>query len=133
MLKEKLPNLPEDKIPTQFGNGIGLFFSEKLISVSKDCNREIKPGMVFNIYIKINGLSAGNKNYAIYVSDTLILTSKEVIAITTEISSKLDDVSYALNEDNDEESEDHGEEVKIRGIKNIIRQVSQQELEITEL
>ncbi|KRW98162.1 Peptidase M24, structural domain [Pseudocohnilembus persalinus] len=108
-LKDHIPQIPQSSYPSNFGQGIGLLFKENLITISENCERITQPGMVLNINTGFSGLKAGNKNYAILIQDTIILTKQESFSITTQISSDLDDISYSIDDQSDEEEKQNGE------------------------
>lgn len=62
----------KDKIPTNFGFGIGLEFRESNLYINGKNEKEVEEGMVFNVVVGFDNLTnEKEKIYAIQISDTV--------------------------------------------------------------
>uniref|UniRef100_A0A803L4L0 FACT complex subunit n=1 Tax=Chenopodium quinoa TaxID=63459 RepID=A0A803L4L0_CHEQI len=89
------------------GTGIGLEFRESGLNLNAKNEKELKPGMVFNVVLgfqnmKTQASNPKSQNFALLLADTVIVGEKGP-EITTALSSKaLKDVAYSFNEEEEE-------------------------------
>ena len=75
--------------------------------INSSCHKRLEEGMVFNVLLTFPNIKLGDKKFAIYLSDTVIIgknSGNQVI--TYEVSRKYEEVSYNLNDNEDEKGED---------------------------
>ncbi|EGR30454.1 metallopeptidase family m24, putative [Ichthyophthirius multifiliis] len=108
-IKEKIPQL-QDKLPANFGYGIGLEFNEKNLEINSKNEKKIEEGMVFNVTVGFDNLeNEKSKKYAIQLSDTVAIRNAQMrnAVMTYKVSRKYEDVSYSIqDEDQDEEEQE---------------------------
>uniref|UniRef100_A0A803KN45 FACT complex subunit n=2 Tax=Chenopodium quinoa TaxID=63459 RepID=A0A803KN45_CHEQI len=89
------------------GTGIGLEFRESGLNLNAKNEKELKPGMVFNVVLgfqnmKTQATNPKSQNFALLLADTVIVGEKSP-EVTTSLSSKaLKDVAYSFNEEEEE-------------------------------
>lgn len=96
------------------GFGIGLEFRESYLSMKASNNTVFEEGMVFALRLGVK--IATNKNYAILISDTVVIESSGARCLTV-AARKFSDVSYDLA-DSEEEEVVVKDKVKAERMKN---------------
>ncbi|KAJ3669600.1 hypothetical protein LUZ60_011550 [Juncus effusus] len=96
---ELLPNLTKSA-----GTGTGLEFRESGLNLNLKSEKIIKPGMVFNVSLGFQNLSAETKNpktekYSLLLADTVIVTETGTEITTGPCSKAVKDVTYSFNEE----------------------------------
>lgn len=117
-IKEKVPQL-KDKIPTNFGFGIGLEFRESNLYINAKNEKEVEEGMVFNVVVGFdNLLNEKEKAYAIQVSDTVAVRKQNQpnAAMTYKVSRKYEDISYSIQDENPDEDAEEDDDLEKENI-----------------
>ena len=101
-------NSLKDKIPDNFGYGIGLETENSSIMINSENNKKLLTGMTFNIILSLVGLKTEKGFvYSLQVADVVCLkspTSKE--NYTNDVSKSLTDIYYNM-EDEEEDAKDN--------------------------
>ena len=92
-------------MPVNFGYGIGLEFRESILAINSKNEKEIEEGMVFNVYVAMDGFKFHNKEYAIYIGDTVIVRNGGNEIVTFEISKAYKNITYSLQENNEKQKQ----------------------------
>jgi nucleosome binding factor SPN SPT16 subunit len=92
------------------GTGIGLEFRESGLSLNAKNDRDLKPGMVFNVSLGFQNLQAETKNpktqkFSVLLADTVIVGEEVPEVVTISSTKAVKDVAYSFNEDDEEEDE----------------------------
>nr|pir 138K protein - Tetrahymena thermophila [Tetrahymena thermophila]AAS65456.1 p138 [Tetrahymena thermophila] len=118
-INEKVPQL-KDKIPANFGFGIGLEFRESNLYINAKNEKEVEEGMVFNVVVGFDNLqSEKEKAYAIQISDTVAIRKQNTpnAVMTFKVSKKYEDISYSIqDEGQDEEQEEEEDDLEKENI-----------------
>lgn len=106
VVEKEAPELVGNMTKTA-GTGIGLEFRESGLSLNRKNEKELKPGMVFNVSLGFENLTtqANNpksQNYALLLADTVIVGEKGAECTTSLSSKSLKDIAYSFNEDEEE-------------------------------
>ena len=99
-VQAKYPTLV-DKLPSNFGFGIGYEFKESCLLINKKNVREVKKGNVLTVITSLKNLVGfRNKNYSMHVADTVVVDGNgDVINLTSEIPAGFDDIGYNIEEE----------------------------------
>ena len=91
-------------------------YKEEILALKEDNEKEIKPGMVFNVRLSMahfDKLQRPERN-CILIADTFIVGEEATEIITDAITKSYGDISYILSDNeevNDEEMRESGEKI----------------------
>lgn len=99
--KSTYPSLA-DKLPINFGFGIGYEFKESCLLINKKNARKIESGNSFTIITSLKDLTGFNgKKYCIHLSDTIYVNEEGMpVNLTESIACEFEDIGYNIEDDN---------------------------------
>lgn len=104
----KFPNLV-NKLPQNFGFGIGYEFRENCLIIKAGNKHEIKEGQVFAIVSSFKDLKGfKKKEYSLLISDTIEIRQDQPVVLTEKIPNRFEEIAFTFDEV--EEIEDIKEE-----------------------
>jgi nucleosome binding factor SPN SPT16 subunit len=92
-------------LPESFGFGIGLKHRDALFEITADNDLVIEEGNSFFAQLYIKGLKKGDKEYALYLGDSVIAKDSPQV-VTSNITKDYKDISYTLDDSEEEEEEE---------------------------
>ncbi|ORM40740.1 FACT complex subunit SPT16 [Babesia sp. Xinjiang] len=107
VLKEK-PEFAENLLRS-VGHTMGLEFKDAdftLVNGNDKC--VVRSGMVFHVSLGFGHLMSDNKEFAVWIGDTVEVTDEGAVVLTSNVSKSLENISYELEDDDEtppEESE----------------------------
>lgn len=99
-------------LPDEFGHGLGIEFKERAFAFTKANDRQVVPGMVFNVSIGLLNVPLEQKEgetdrraaeFGVYLSDTVSVGSSSVEVWTDKAKKTFKDVRYYLEDEEEEE------------------------------
>lgn len=98
----------KDRIPPNFGYGIGLEFRESNLVIGPKSDKVVRAGMVFNVAVSLNNMETkkANRRFAIMLSDTVRVGPNGPEELTKQIEKRLSEIDYQINEEDGEEEEE---------------------------
>jgi nucleosome binding factor SPN SPT16 subunit len=111
-IEQKRPDL-KDNFLKMCGFGMGIEFRESTFALNPKNTRPIKSGMIFNLYIGLQGLKEAGKEYALFLSDTVRVTLDGCVMLT-DMPREASEISYIFK---DGENENLAPEKSVSPIK----------------
>ncbi|KAF3327038.1 FACT complex subunit SPT16-like protein [Carex littledalei] len=109
VVEKEAPELVQN-LTKSAGTGIGLEFRESGLNLNAKTDRLIKPGMVFNVSLGFQNITAASQNpktekFSLLLADTVIVGENGPEIQTGQCPKQLSSVMYSLKEEGDEEEE----------------------------
>lgn len=92
----------KDKLPNNFGFGIGYEFRESCLAIKADNEKEVIAGQVYTVITSLKDLEGfKGKKYVMHLSDTVAIKQSKPAVFTDGISKKIEDIGYQFEDEKD--------------------------------
>lgn len=113
-----------NKIPSNFGCGIGVKNDENLLNISEENESIIEEGMTFQIILSLSDLEKDGKKYSIQIGDSVLITKDNPKVLTESSPKTLTDIYYNYDdEDENDEKQKMIESLNENPFKRVTRQM----------